>query len=208
MLPRNNALKSFRQRGPQNIFYQEFAITYAHLPAGYIVGQLLSDKFEQRIKSYPLYWFWGLLGSVTPDFDYLYLYLFDTRTYDHHYYPTHFPIFWAMLLFGSLLWLYSKPKSQNPVFAFMFTLNGFIHMILDSVPNPMYWLAPFSYRGFGVNLLLKKIAPWIVYDYPFWSYSIEALIIVLALNLFLKRGIAGIETAKNLPTRNSGSGQP
>jgi hypothetical protein len=67
----------------------------------------------------------------------------------------------------------------------MFSLNGFVHMILDSVPHKIFWLAPFSYRGFSVNALFKRIAPSIVEDHPYWSYSIEALIIILALFLFV-----------------------
>jgi len=90
----------------------------------------------------------------------------------------------------------------------MFTLNGFIHMILDSVPNPMYWLAPFSYRGFSVNSLLIKIAPSIAYEHPYWSFSVEAIIIILAVYLFLKKRRNSTETAKHLSVRNSNPGLP
>nr|WP_281279045.1 metal-dependent hydrolase [Chlorobaculum thiosulfatiphilum] len=183
-------------------------MTYAHLPAGYIVGKLLSGRFKHKIKSYPRYWFWGLLGSIAPDLDYLYLDLFDPQKYDHHYYPTHFPFFWAIVLAGSALWLYSSKKSQNPVFAFIFALNGCIHLMLDTLPNKIFWLAPLSYRGFSVNSLLIKIAPSIAYEHPYWSFSVEAIIIILAVYLFLKKRRNSTETAKHLSVKNSNPGLP
>lgn len=182
-----------------NVFLQEAVITYAHLPAGYIVGTLLSDRFEKRIRSYWLYWFWGLLGSVVPDLDYVYLYLFDNLTYDHHYYPTHLPLSWAILLAGSAVWLAASKKSQNPVLAFMFFLNVFIHMLLDSVPHKMFWLAPFSYRGYSMESLLIKVAPAMVDEQPYWSYSIEAIIFIIAIHLFWQKR----RFERNITTRQS-----
>jgi hypothetical protein len=90
-----------------------------------------------------------------------------------------------ILLTGSLIWLVSSKKSQTPVLVFMFSLNGFIHMILDSVPHKIFWLAPFSFRGFSLDSLLKSVAPSIIDEHPYWSYSIEAVIIFWALYLFI-----------------------
>jgi hypothetical protein len=138
-----------------------------------------------------------LFGSIAPDSDYCYLHLFDEQCLDHHYYITHYPIFWAILLAGSALWLVSDKKSQAPVLVFMFSLNGLIHMFLDIVPNKIFWFAPFSYRGFSVNALLKRVAPSIVEDHPSWSYTIEALIFMVAIYLFFGSRQSSKESAKS-----------
>lgn len=91
-----------------------------------------------------------------------------------------------MMLAGSVLWMYSNKKSQNPVFAFIFALNSCVHMMLDTLSNQIFWLAPHSYRGFSADSLLTRIVPSIVDEHPYWSFSIEAMIIVLAVYLFLK----------------------
>jgi hypothetical protein len=134
-----------------------------------------------------------MLGSVIPDMDYLYQSLFDFRNYDHHYYLTHFPIFWGMLLVSSQIWLFSNNKSEKPVYFFIFSLNGFLHMLLDTIEGRMYWLAPFSYQGFSGSKPLLKYAGRFVDTYPNWIYFIETLIFTCAIYLFLR----GIHTKQN-----------
>jgi hypothetical protein len=187
--------------------HQEIAITYAHLPAGYIVGKLLSEKFESRIKSYYVFWFWGLFGSIAPDLDYLYLKLFDARKYDHHYYLTHIPLIWGMLLAGSILWLIASKKSQIPVLAFMFSLNGFFHLILDSVPHRIFWMAPLSYKGYSLASLISRIDPAMIDEHPFWNKSVEAIIFIVAWYLFIYNGNSGRNSSKNTSTNSSDPNQ-
>ncbi len=89
-----------------------------------------------------------------------------------------------MMLAGSVLWLLSSKNSQNAVFAFIFALNSCVHLMLDTLSNQIFWLAPYSFSGFSGDSLLRKIAPSIVDEHPYWSYAIEAIIIVLAVYLF------------------------
>ena len=168
----------------------------------------MSERFESRIKSYYLFWFSGLLGSISPDLDYFYLTLFDVRKYDHHYYPTHIPLSWAILLAGSVLWLIAYKKSQNPLLAFIFSLNGFIHLILDSVPHKIFWLAPLSYRAYSLEALISRINPAMIDEHPYWSESVEAIIFILALSLFIYKGYSGRNSSKHPSTESSNLNQP
>jgi hypothetical protein len=149
-----------------------------------------------------------LIGSIAPDLDFLYLQLFEVWKYNHHYYPTHFPFTWAILLAGSALWLIASKKSQNPVLLFIFSLNGFIHMILDSVPHKIFWLAPFSYRGYGLDLLISRIDPVMIDEHPRWGEFVEAIIFILALYLFIYNGSLGRDNAKNTSTKSPDLNQP
>jgi inner membrane protein len=145
----------------------------------------LFDQFEHRVSSYKAYLFWGLFGAIAPDTDYLFLFLFDSLNPDHHLYLTHYPYFWLTLLLISVLWLNVNKQSQNPVFALLFSLGGFNHMILDTIPSKIFWGAPFTYKPFGVEMLLQTYAPSII-ENPDWGYAVEFLIILLAIYLFLE----------------------
>lgn len=168
----------------------------------------MSEKLESRIKSYSLFWFWGLLGSIAPDLDYFYLKLFDVRKYDHHYYPTHLPLTWAILLAMSILWLIANKKGQNPVLVFIFSLNGFIHMILDTVPHKIFWMAPFSYKGYTLASLISRIAPAMIDEHPCWNESVEAIIFILALYLFIYNVNSGRNNQINTSAKSSETNQP
>jgi inner membrane protein len=155
----------------------------AHLPAGYITCRLLFNKFKHRVDSPKAYLFWGLLGSVAPDFNHLYFWFFDIEQ-EHHRVFTHYPSFWEVLVIGSVLWLLVARRSQNPVSAFMFSIGGFIHMILDTVTGHVFWLAPISYKPFSIGNMVETANPCLVDHSPEWSYGIELVILVWALWLF------------------------
>ncbi len=131
----------------------------AHAPAGYIVSKLLYSRFIKSKVSYNLFIFWGIVGATAPDFDLLYYYTFGHPKHTHHEYFTHFPIFWLSLLLISVVWLkLANNNSQNAPLAFIFTINGFIHMILDSINGEflLFWLAPFSFY----TLYIDPYLPW------------------------------------------------
>ena len=130
--------------------------------------------------------FWGLFGAIAPDTDYLYLELFDSLNQNHHSYFTHYPFFWITLLLLSVLWLNLNRHSQNPVMAVLFSLGGLCHMVLDTIANQIYWLAPRTYDSFGLEMLFRAYAPALTQNTPDWEYIIEYIIIVWALYLYLE----------------------
>jgi len=158
-------------------------VTFAHLPAGYITCRLCYQQFKHRIDSWRSYLLWGLLGSIAPDFDHVYLWFFEPEQ-DHHLYFSHYPSFWGLLLIVAAFWFVMDRRSQNPVSAFMLSFGGFIHMILDTVPGHIFWLAPYSYRPFSIVEPLEKANPWLVDRFPGWAYGIELLILIWAVRLF------------------------
>lgn len=163
----------------------EVIITYAHLPAGYAVCRLLSGRRDSSIESDSHYFFWGMFGSIAPDLDYLYQYFFDYRNYDHHLYLTHYPVFWIALLAVSSVWYISDKKSIHSLYAVMFFLNAFFHTFLDAIESRILWLAPFSYHWLSGRSVIKIIDPTFIDNHPGWNSSLEAIIIIFALSLFL-----------------------
>lgn len=127
-----------------------------------------------------------MFGSIAPDLDYVYQYLFDSRNYDHHFYPTHYPVFWIALLAVSCLWYMLGKKSSNPLYALMFFLNAFVHTFFDAIESRILWFAPFSYQWLSGSSIIKVIDPTFIDNHPGWNSSLEAIIIIFALSLFLR----------------------
>jgi len=75
-------------------------------------------------------------------------------------------------------------------------------MILDSVPHKIFWLAPLSYRGYSLDSLISRIAPVMIDEHPYWSESVEAIIFILALCLFIYNGSLGRDNQKNTSTKS------
>jgi inner membrane protein len=161
-------------------------IKFAHLPAGYITCRLLYSTFEKRIHAYSTYLFWGLFGAVAPDLDRFLQVMSDSsdETLKHDYF-THYPLFWLLLCMISYMWL-SSSNNQNPVSAFMFSLGGFIHTILDTVIGRISWFAPFSQEKYGIVSLVRHYDPSMLPDFWNFGYLLDFLIILWAFTLWSK----------------------
>lgn len=157
---------------------------YAHLPAGYIASKLLFRKFEKSPVKFNRFVFFGMVGAITPDLDLLYYFLVDQKQHHHHGYFTHFPLLWLSFLFISIVWLQlDNNRHQSPALAFIFTCNGFLHMILDTIVGTISWLEPFVQVYPPTNL--EKYMPW---D----SRYLELFVFLWALYLWKKPQIKGL----------------
>jgi inner membrane protein len=161
---------------------------FGHLPAGYITSKLLFKKFEARTSFYKAFMFWGMLGAIAPDVDLFYYYMIDVYKHSHHTYLTHFPFFWLTLLLLSVLWLLlSKNRDQNPAFAFIFAINGLIHMFLDTFTGNIFWLAPFLNTPFSFVSLDLEYNSWGLNYFTHWAFLLELFIILWAVFLRFRK---------------------
>jgi inner membrane protein len=155
-----------------------------HLPAGYVISRLLFPRFESSGVAYKRMLWAGMLGAVAPDFDMLYFHLADHRQHHHHTYISHFPVMWAGLLLMSAIWLYASRVKWPAALAVIFSLNGFIHMVLDSIVGDIWWFAPWvdqRYSFFTVPALHKPA--WLNFILH-WSFALEIGIVVWAAYLW------------------------
>lgn len=169
---------------------------FGHLPAGYITSKLLLKNFQNCSVNANVFIFWGMLGAIAPDIDLLYYLLIDPSQPQHHHhkYVTHFPIFWLTLLLISLLWLLlHHSHSQNAASSFIFTLNGFIHIVLDTITGHILWLAPFMDRPFS---LIKDSSEGVHY-FTHWTFGLEIVLIFFALLVWLTSSIREIKHKKS-----------
>ncbi len=158
-------------------------MNYAHLPAGYIASKLFIKKFEKRNLTTKTFISWGMFGAIAPDLDFIYN-VAEHGKHHHHQYYTHFPFVWLVLLFLSLLaLLLDFNRGKTTAFAFIFTFNGLIHTLLDTIAGSIYILAPFA--DMNEPFTLAHYIPW---DKGF----LELFVILWALYLWKKDQILGL----------------
>jgi len=155
-----------------------------HLPAGYIISALLRPRLQWAGTQETRFVFAGMLGAVAPDFDMLYFHLVDHRRHHHHTYFVHFPLLWFGLLLAAGVWLLSGRKQCHAALAFIFTLNGLAHMVLDSIVGDIWWLAPFVDQRFSLFAVPALYKPWWLNFILHWSFALELAIVGFAVYLW------------------------
>ena len=147
----------------------------AHLPAGYLLMKALSSRFEPaRAKSL---WGCGLAASVLPDADIFYFYFvkyfLGGSPSSHRYFVTHWPLFWLALLGGAaiiLLWLKRRDLAAYP--KVMLAGVG-LHLVLDIVAAPIYYLAPFSWEPVQLIRIPAVYGWWVMNFLRHWVFLLE-----------------------------------
>ncbi len=156
----------------------------AHLPAGYIAAKLLFPRLGVRTAAFRPFLVAGLLGAVAPDFDIPYFYLIDQHQHHHHTFWPHFPILWASLLLASLAWFHLTHRGQPAALAVIFSANGLIHMMLDTVVGNIWWFAPFVNQPFALFTIPAHYSHWWLNYIFHWTFIFELAIIAWAIYLW------------------------
>ncbi len=138
----------------------------AHLPAGYILSSFIRTKHPVG-RLFGL----GLLGSVFPDFDLLYFYLLDHQQTFHRQYVTHLPFFWASITCLAIAFCLTDFGQKYRLAFLLFLSNVWLHLMLDSLIAPVYWLYPFSTEGLQLLSLNMERR----YDYWLWNYLLNPI---------------------------------
>lgn len=150
-----------------------------HIPAGYLTYRLLAPALARRGALHERLMFWGVLGAILPDLDLLYFYGVDHRQHHHHSYFTHFPLVWIGLLCLSAIWL--RRNVEYGALALLFSLGGFIHLVLDTLVGDIWWFAPFVDRPYVFFTVAAIHEPWWLNFVLHWSFALELLLVVAAL---------------------------
>jgi membrane-bound metal-dependent hydrolase YbcI (DUF457 family) len=148
-----------------------------HLPAGYLIGRALLRE-PSRKSAAPLAAI--MAGSVLPDIDLLYCYLFDHQRSHHHLYWTHIPAFWLAACAGVLLAWAAKRELRPPVATWFFLAGVLSHLLLDSIIGDIYWLIPFSYQPFSMFTVRPRYSPWYLNFVMHWVFGLELVLVVCA----------------------------
>jgi len=159
----------------------------SHVPAGYISSKLLYPRFANSGVPAKYFLWAGTAGAVAPDFDMLYFYLVDHCQHHHHTYVTHYPIVWIILLLASIIALKSGDNPCIASLAVIFSLNGLIHMLLDSIVGDIWWFAPFVWKPFAFFTVQARYKPWWLSFILHGSFALELAILAWGTYIY-RRG--------------------
>lgn len=161
-----------------------------HLPAGYISSKLLYPRLNAPGVSIKPFIGAAMLGAVAPDFDMFYFYLGDHRQHLHHSYWTHYPVLWVGLLLASATWYYASRSNGHSALAVIFSLNGLIHMLLDSIAGKIQWLAPYSDKPYVLFTVPARYHPWWMNFVLHWTFAFELALVAWAAYLWRRSRVA------------------
>ena len=160
-----------------------------HLPAGYVFTKLLARKLVNKGINLRLLVLVGVIGAIAPDLDMFYFYLVDHRQHHHHTYWPHYPIVWiGLLLFFTLLFWFTSKKS-TPLLGLVFSANGFLHMLLDSIVGDIWWFAPFVDKSFAIFTVPALYNPWWLNFVLHWSFMLELLVLSWAILIWRRKPV-------------------
>ncbi len=127
----------------------------AHLPAGYLLAKTIRLRTPGRKAVMTA----ALLGAIAPDLDLFYFYTLDGRQHHHHSYWTHYPSVWFALML--LAWGASriKPWSTGGTWLLIFSMSGFLHLLLDCIVGDIPLLAPWSMRFHALATVQAQYHP-------------------------------------------------
>lgn len=145
----------------------------AHLPAGYLLAKMLRSSSLGRKAVMAA----ALLGAIAPDLDLVYFYTVDARQHHHHSYWTHYPSIWIVLMLTA--WGISRFKHwrASGVWLLVFSMSGFLHILLDCIVGDIPLLAPWSMRFYALAAVPAQYHPWWLNFLLHWSFLLELLII-------------------------------
>lgn len=130
-----------------------------HIPAGYLVTSALlrARGWAPRGRLMAL----GLAASVLPDVDLLYFYLFSDRRTVHHAFAPHLPLAWVppLACAAGALRLARAGHTAWAALA-VFTLNLYLHLVLDTVAGGIRWLWPFTDAELVLARVPARFDPW------------------------------------------------
>lgn len=132
----------------------------------------------------------GMLGAVAPDLDIFYFYFVDDRQHHHHLYFPHLPVVWLALVAVSTIWLLGR-RNATSLLAFVFSLNGLIHMLLDTVAGEIWWLGPWVDVPFALVTVPARYQPWWLNFVLHWTFLLEILVLLLAAYVWHRSGVGG-----------------
>lgn len=158
----------------------------AHLPAGYCLARL----GQKHIYTWPI--LPTVMGSIVPDLDMLWFYLVDSSIH-HHKLPPHLPIYWFVGLAFVALVLWLTQHKSGLLYLAGFTAGLFLHLILDSLFAPIWWLYPLIDQPLELFQIPATQNHWILSFVLHRSFLLELAIVITALWLWLTRKSSTLE---------------
>lgn len=134
---------------------------FTHSLVGAVALRFVIDKVDKKFteKEKRILWIVGITASVLPDFDLVYSAL--NHLANHRGFITH-GIFIYMLMSLLLYFLsYTKDKKEFgrkffKTLALCFFIGVVVHFLMDFIVGGIVFLAPFSYKVYGLEMSVER----------------------------------------------------
>lgn len=158
----------------------------AHLPAGYLLSRGLQRPERLVLPAV-------LLGSIFPDFDFIFFIFVDHGAIHHHRYWVHIPLFWLGVS-AVILPLSWRSRAKWPVIGFLSAI--FVHLFLDTIVGGIMWEAPFSRRLISFFTVPRIHDVWLWNFVLHWTFLLEIAIWIAAVSVHARTSPGfGLSTA-------------
>lgn len=158
----------------------------AHLPVGYLLTRRLLSRagpdgdLSRRLLVV------GLIAAVLPDLDLVYFYLVDQRQTLHRLYWPHLPMAWLGPAAVCLL-VCAGTRSRLLTLVFLvFYANVFLHLVLDTLAGPVFWLFPFDKAGLVLVDVPARHGWWVWNLVLHWTFGLELVICLGGVVVYLR----------------------
>ncbi|MFT3735184.1 MAG: hypothetical protein QM776_09185 [Rhodocyclaceae bacterium] len=84
----------------------------------------------------------------------------------------------------STLFYALRRRSAAAILVFIFCLNGFAHLLLDSVVGDIRWLAPWSQQPYFLFEVTPRYAIWWLNYVMHWFFFFEMAFVMVALTMW------------------------
>ncbi len=167
---------------------------FAHAFIGLIIGYFLTikpinSKLYTKEKRLLYIFIAGIIGSIFPDFDFVFVFLLHNKDL-HRHLLTHSLISYIIVLVGFSIFKYVRKRSIDDLWQrifWAFWLGAVIHLFADLIATPVYLFEPIS----NISMVLHRFRANEtdgLRKYIFSPYMInEIIVIITGLVLLIMR---------------------
>ena len=171
----------------------------AHLPSGYLLAKSLPKNLLPGKISSNQMMVAALIGAMLPDIDMIYFLFIDMGKHSHHTYFTHWPLFWIAINAPTIVLLHFIGMAKWRNIAAVFFAGLMLHMVLDSVAAPIFWLRPFGLGEIELVNIPANYNNWILSFVFHWTIFLELAIWLVAIVVLYTREKIYSQIIANLP---------
>jgi len=162
----------------------------AHLPSGYILGAILEKDLEKD-NDRPAHTAWilsaAIIGAMIPDLDMFYFHFVSLGRVHHHMFVSHWPLAWLALGLPTIAMTQLRGSARWRNGAIAFFAGVFLHLLLDSIAAPVFWLMPFAPGRLELTVVPASQSHWILSYLLHWTFLVELAIWAVAIGFYKVR---------------------
>ena len=150
-----------------------------HLPTGYLAATAALDRLNLTPGRRRTLLTTALVASVAPDADVIAFYATGGQVH-HHAYPTHWPLFWAVVVAVGLAVAAVRRSRWLALATATVGAAVLLHLSLDSIAGAVRWGAPFTTTETTLVDVPARYDGWVWSMVLHWTFAVELALTAVA----------------------------